>query len=268
MGKPVDMDAIASIARKHHLLVIEDAAEAYGAVYKDRNIGTIGDMGAFSLYVAHVINTGEGGIVLTDSEDYAEMLRSLRAHGRACKCKRCISNVTSGYCEKRFADSELGDIRFRFERVGYSCKMNELEAAIGLGTLDLYHEIVEKRHRNLMMMVDGFQEFSKHLWTYSEEGHERIGPHAFPFVVNEGAPFSRDELMLHLEKEGIDARTLFSSIPTQCGGYEFLSHKLGDFPNAEFIGRNGIHVGIHQDVTEQDINWFLSVVRFFIAEHG
>jgi dTDP-4-amino-4,6-dideoxygalactose transaminase len=266
MGKPADMDAIKAVARRHNLLVVEDAAEAYGAVYKGRQIGTIGDMGAFSLYVAHVINTGEGGIILTDNEDYAEILRSLRAHGRACKCKQCISNVTSGYCEKRFANHELGDIRFRFERVGYSCKMNELEAAIGLGTLDLYHEIVEMRHRNLLMMIDGFQEFSQYLWTYSEEGHERIGPHAFPFVVKEGAPFSRDELMLHLEKEGIDGRTLFSSIPTQCGGYGFLGYHTGDFPNAEYVGRYGIHVGVHQGVTEEDICWLLEVVRKFITE--
>lgn len=265
MGKPADMDAIDHLARKHGLLVIEDAAEAYGAVYKGRNIGTIGDMAAFSLYVAHIITTGEGGVVLTQNEEYAEILRSLRAHGRACKCKKCVSNISSEYCTKRFANPEIGDIRFHFERVGFSCKMNELEAAVGLGTMDLYHDILEIRHKNLMTMIERFQEFSGSLETYPEEGHERIGPHAFPFVVKEEAPFTRDELMVYLEENGVDPRTLFSSIPTQCGGYEFLGYRLGDFPNAEYIGRNGIHIGVHQDVTPADIDWLVEKMREFIG---
>jgi dTDP-4-amino-4,6-dideoxygalactose transaminase len=155
--------------------------------------------------------------------------------------------------------------------------MNELEAELGLGNLDIYHEILEKRHRNLLAMIDGFQQFSEYLWTFHEESNERIGPHAFPFVVKEGAPFTRDELMLYLEKNGIDARTLFSSIPTQCrtlfssiptqcGGYEFLGYKLGDFPNAEYIGKNGIHIGVHQDVKKENIGWFIDCVGEFIKE--
>lgn len=266
MGKPAAMDQIIAIAKKHNLIVVEDAAEAYGAKYRGKNIGTLGDMGAFSLYVAHIINTGEGGIIVTDNTQFAEILRSLRAHGRGCKCRQCILNTNSGFCEKRFSNREKGDIRFLFERIGYSCKMNELEAALGLGNLDFYDEILGKRYHNLRSIMDQFAEFSPYLWTFKEESYERIGPHAFPFVVKKGAPFTRDELMLHLEHQGIDSRTLFSSIPTQCGGYEFLGHKIGDFPNAEYIGCNGIHIGVHHDVNEKDIAWFLSCLRNFINE--
>jgi dTDP-4-amino-4,6-dideoxygalactose transaminase len=144
--------------------------------------------------------------------------------------------------------------------------MNELEAALGLGNLDLYDEILGKRYRNLRSIMDQFVEFSPYLWTFKEESYERIGPHAFPFVVKSGAPFTRDELMLHLEHQGIDSRTLFSSIPTQCGGYEFLGYKSGDFPNAEYIGNNGIHIGVHHDLNEMDIDYFLSCLREFIND--
>jgi CDP-4-dehydro-6-deoxyglucose reductase, E1 len=67
-------------------------------------------------------------------------------------------------------------------------------------------------------------------------------------------------------KNGIDPRTLFSSIPTQCGGYEFLGYNLGDFPNAEYIGKNGIHIGVHQDVKEEDIEWVITCVDNFIKD--
>lgn len=268
MGKPVDMDRLKTIARKHRLPVIEDAAEAHGGTYRGACLGAIGDMGAFSLYVAHIISTGEGGIITTNNEDYAQILRSLRAHGRACACKVCVSNTTSGFCAKRFKNKEKGDIRFVFERIGYSSKMNELEAALGIGNLDIYEEILEKRHKNLMTMVERFKEFSRYFWTFKEEKHERIGPHAFPFVLKKGTPFTRDELLIHLEHHGVDPRTLFSSIPTQCGGYEFLGHKTGDFPHAEYIGLNGLHIGVHHEVQEQDIDWFIDCIRKFCAKHG
>lgn len=264
MGKPAEMDRIIAIAKKHSLIVIEDAAEAYGAKYKGKNIGTIGDMGAFSLYVAHIITTAEGGVIVTDNPRFAEILRSLRAHGRGCKCKQCVLNTTSGFCKKRFGNRKKEDLRFMFERIGYSCKMNELEAALGLGNLDLYNEILKKRYNNLKSIMKRFKEFSPYLWTFKEESWERIGPHAFPFVVKKNAPFTREELMLYLEQKGIDGRTLFSSIPTQCGGYEFLGYKAGDFPNAEYIGSNGIHIGVHHEINGKDINYFISCVRDFI----
>lgn len=264
MGKPADMEAIHAIADRHRLLVIEDAAEAHGARYQGRNIGCWGHMAAFSLYVAHVITTGEGGIIVTDNGDYAAIMRSLRAHGRACNCKTCISNTTSGFCPKRFEDAELGDIRFRFERIGFSSKMNELEAAIGLGALSQYDQILSKRRRNLRQLMDGFQGLNQFFYTYAEEDHETIGPHAFPFVIRETAPFTRHKLMLFLEQNGVDARTLFSCIPTQCGGYERFGHGQGAFPVAEMIARQGIHIGVHQDVDEADIDWFLRLIQRFV----
>ena len=191
MGKPADMDAINAIAGRHGLLVAEDAAEAWGARYKSGTIGSLGDLGAFSLYVAHVITSIEGGVVTTDNEDYAEILRSLRSHGRSCACKTCVSNTTSGFCEKRF-DPTLGGHSLPVHAGGATPdKMNELEAAVGLGGFDMFEEIRAARHANLMAMIKGFQDFKDVLWTYREESHERIGPHAFPFVVRQGAPFTR-----------------------------------------------------------------------------
>ena len=154
MGKPADMDAINKIAKKHNLYVIEDAAEAHGSVYKGKNVGTLGDMAAFSTYVAHLISTIEGGVITTNNSEFAEILRSLRAHGRACNCKVCTLNIKGGYCPKRFQHGE--DIRFLFERIGYSSKMNELEAAVGLGNLDIYDEILEKRRKNLLSLMKEF----------------------------------------------------------------------------------------------------------------
>lgn len=267
MGKPADMDPINAIAQKHGLFVVEDAAEAHGAMYKGKPAGSLADLGAFSLYVAHIITTGEGGIVTTKTEEQAEILRSLRSHGRACKCKQCSLNTASKYCPKRFDSEDGEDIRFRFERLGYSCKMNELEAAIGLGNLEMYHQILDKRRQNLLHVLARFHRFRPYLSTIAEESGEQIGPHAIPIIVQEEASFSRADLTQYLEKNGIETRTLFASMPTQCPGFAYLGYKLGEFPHAEYIGKHGIHIGVHHDLGLEEMDYVLATLDRFLDKH-
>jgi len=267
MGKPAEMDSINAIAKQHGLLVVEDAAEAHGALYKGRPAGALADLAAFSTYVAHIITTGEGGIITTNNEQYGEILRSLRSHGRNCNCKRCIMNTDHvTYCAKRFRGEGGEDVRFTFDRIGYSCKMNELEAAIGIGAMEAYHEILKKRHDNLLYVLERFDRFAPWLSTIKEEPHEQIGPHAIPIIINEGASFTRAQLTQHLEKNGIETRTLFVSMPTQCPGFAYLGYKLGQFPNAEYMGQYGIHVGVHQDVGIEEMEYLLEMLGVFIGE--
>lgn len=267
MGKPADMDRIKVIAKIYKLFVIEDAAEAHGSTYKGENIGILGDMAAFSLYIAHMITTGEGGIIVTNKPEFAEILRSLRSHGRACKCDSCVLNISSGYCNKRFKYGNNRDIRFIFERIGFSCKMNELEAAIGLGNLGIYPEILRKRRENLLYMMEHFSEFEPYLYSIEEGPDEQIGPHAFPIILGEKVKFSRDKLVFFLEQRGIDSRSLFLSMPTQCGGFKYLGYKAGDFPEAEYIGDNGLHIGIHQEIGQEEADYIIDTIRDFIKEN-
>ncbi len=238
MGKPADMDPIKVIAQRHKLFIIEDAAEAHGAEYKGRKIGTLGDMAAFSLYAAHIITTIEGGVVLTDNPAMAEALRSLRNHGMVEK--------------------------FVFQRIGFSAKMNEIEAAVGLGNIEIFRTILERRRRNMRYLIEQFKAFEEFFFSIQEESHEKLGPHAFPITLREGVPFTKDEFVDFIEEAGIDSRNLFYSIPTQCPGYAFLGYQLGDFPNAEYFGNNGCHIGVHQDLEIGDLDYVIGVVREFI----
>ncbi len=267
MGKPAAMDQLMEIAGRHHLKIMEDAAEAHGGLYKGKPLGGIGHLGAFSLYVAHIISSGEGGMVVTNDERYAELLRSLRSHGRSCTCRTCRLNTVGGYCPKRFSGQNGEDIRFTFERIGYSCKMNELEAALGLGNLDAYEEILQRRRANLRYVLGKFGAFSPYLASITEDANEVIGPHAIPIVVQEAATFTRADLTTYLEEHGIETRTLFASMPTQCPGFAFLGKKTGDFPHAEYMGLHGIHVGVHQDLNIEDMEYLLQTLRSFLETH-
>ena len=238
MGKPAEMNKIRAIAKKHKLFVIEDAAEAHGAEYHGEKVGAMGDMACFSLYAAHIITTIEGGITITNNEKMAEALCSLRNHGIEGK--------------------------FTFKRVGFSAKMNEIEAAVGLGNIEIFHDILGRRRRNLLYLIEKFKKFEEFFILLKEEPHEKIGPHAFSIILRENCKFTKDEFVAYLEKEGIDSRNLFYSIPTQCPSYSFLGHKLGDFPESEYCSNHGTHIGIHQDIEISQLDHVVNSVEKFL----
>ncbi|MCK5081356.1 MAG: DegT/DnrJ/EryC1/StrS family aminotransferase, partial [Candidatus Omnitrophica bacterium] len=242
MGKPAAMDEVLQIAKAHKLYVIEDAAEAHGAEYKDKKIGSIGDMAAFSLYAAHIVTTIEGGIIITNNSQMADALRSLRNHGIEGK--------------------------FQFKRIGFSAKMNEIEAAVGIGNIKIFDQILGKRRRNLLYLIEKFKQFEDYFITIKEESHEKIAPHAFSIIVKEDAGFTKEEFVRFIEAAGVDSRNLFYSIPTQCANYAFLGKKLGDFPEAEYCSDNGTHIGIHQDIELEDLDYVQQVVADFLKTKG
>jgi dTDP-4-amino-4,6-dideoxygalactose transaminase len=242
MGKPAEMDAIMAIAKKHKLFVIEDTAEAHGAEYRDKMCGTIGDMAAFSLYAAHIITSIEGGMMITNNPKIAEAARSLRNHGIVGK--------------------------FQAKRIGFSAKMNEIEAAVGVGNIKIFHQILERRRENLMYLSENFKKFEKYFIYIKEDKGEKIGPHAFSMIVKSDAGFTKDEFVDFLVQAGIDSRNLFYSIPTQTPSYEFLGHRLGDFPEAEYCSNNGTHVGIHQDLNLKHMDYILQTVEKFLNMKG
>ncbi|MDE2010057.1 MAG: DegT/DnrJ/EryC1/StrS family aminotransferase [Candidatus Omnitrophica bacterium] len=242
MGRPAAMDEIMGIAKKHKLYVIEDAAEAHGAEYKGRKIGAIGAMACFSLYAAHIITTIEGGMLITNDERMADAARSLRNHGI--------------------------DGKFQFKRIGFSAKMNEIEAAVGLGNIEIFPDILEKRRANVRHLMAAFKKFEQYFWYLKEDKHEILGPHAFSIILKEGLNFTKNEFVTYLEKQGVDSRNLFYSIPTQTASYQFMGHRLGDFPEAEYCSDHGTHIGCHQDVGTQQMDYIIHVVGEFLKSKG
>lgn len=243
MGKPCDMDTIKRLAAKYNLKIIEDACEAHGAKYKNHIIGTIGDMGAFSFYAAHLIVCGEGGMIVTDHEDLANTLRSIKSHGRP-----------------------PGSIYFDFQRIGFNSKMNDMEAAIGLGGIDQFYKVFNKRKQNIYHLIDLLKPYSDYFYFLKEENYETVSPHAFPLTIKNNK-MNRDGLYKYLESNGIQCKTLFGSLPTQHNAFKFLNYKIGDFPKSEYIGQQGLHFGIHQYLTSKDIDYIGLNIKKYIMNN-
>lgn len=241
MGKPCNMDGIIKLVNGyasvgHNITIIEDCCEAHGAEYKGRLVGNIGDMGCFSLYASHIVSSVEGGMIITDDPDIDSQARSLRNHGMINK--------------------------FMFNGIGFSAKMNELEAAVGLGNIRNFDSILNHRIRNWKYLTHQMQQFKYHFILMEEESHEKIGPHAFSLLLQPSTHIMKDELCSALKNAEIDFRDLFYSIPTQTAEYIVLER--GEFHEAEYCSNNGVHIGIHQDLTINQLDYVVSIIKALV----
>ena len=241
MGKPCTIQEILEIGRRHNLVVIEDSCEAHGATLGGKVVGSFGAMGLFSFYAAHIICSGEGGMISTRDLELAELCRSIRSHGR-----------------------RGGQLYFAFDRVGFNSKMNDLEAAIGLEGLEMFDWVFSARRRHLLRLRELLTPLEDALILYRDGPDEVICPHAFPLVLRDEKQ-SIEGLYRHLESRGIQCKTLFGSLPTQHSAFSFLGYREGDFPVAERIGRTGLHFGLHQYLTDADIDYAAESVQSYFV---
>ncbi len=231
MGKPCEMDIIMEIAKKHNLVVIEDACEAHGAKYKGKYIGNWGDIAVFSYYIAHLVCCGEGGMISTNNDKIADILKSIRTHGR-----------------------KGGQLYFDHERLGSNLKMNDMEAAIGLSEIKKFRFTFDIRKKNLIYLLYKLRDLEKYAWFNLEDKNDNVCAHAFSVTLKD-TKYKCSELYKFLEDNSIKCKRNFGSMPTQHKAFAFLGYKIGDFPEAEYIGDNGLHFGIHQFLTLDDLDY-------------
>ncbi len=241
MGRVCDMTALRTIATRHHLALVEDACEAHGAVRDGALVGTTGDAATFSFYAAHLICSGEGGMIVTADADLAARCRSVRSHGR-----------------------RNGELYFAFDRPGFNSKMNDLEAAIGLEGLEQFDAAFARRRTIVAMLRAGLSRWEDHVCLPHEALNETLSPHAFPLVLRDPSS-SIAPLYAHLEAASIQCKTLFGSLPTQHAAFRFLGYQAGAFPVAERLHTTGLHFGVHQYLTDDDVSYVLETLDGWLS---
>lgn len=252
MGYPCDMISINEIAKKYNLLVFEDTAQAHGTKINGKNTGTFSVMADYSFYIAHNIQVGEMGAIVTDDANLAGLVRSIKANGRLCDCLECSRK--QGTCPKQPKEEFDDDPRFTHNYIGYNFKTMEFQAALGLLQISKMDEIIKKRADNVKKLNTRLQRISEtiKLPFYSAD----VSYLAYPLILKNSKKISRLSLRRELEKRGIETRPLFGCIPTQQPAYSYLKKQYeGKLPTAEYIGANGFYIGCHQYISEEDIEY-------------
>lgn len=254
-GQPAELDRIRKLATFHGLKVIEDSCETMGVSYAGKSVGSWGDIGCFSFYMAHLMTTGVGGMAVTSNPLYENLMRSYVNHGR-----------DPYYIPGRRLpglSKELLKSRFKFDRIGFSCRPTEFEAAIGLCQLSSLDEMIALRLDNALKLTSRLAQFDLVL--------PRVQPnrsHAFmmfPIVLPENSKIDKFDLCLHLERCGIETRELLPLINQPC--YAGMFETDEGFEVAKWINKNGFYIGCHQYMTDHDITLVYEAFDAFFRSH-
>ncbi len=268
LGNPCDMDIISEVVRDFQLYLIEDSCDALGATFRGKLVGTFGDLATLSFYPAHQMTMGEGGAVLVNNPVLLRIVRSVRDWGRDCWCAPGESNT----CGKRFGwqlgDLPLGyDHKYTYSNVGYNFKPTDLQAAVGVAQLDRLPEFVEKRRCNFMRLHTGLETFQEYLVLPRLEPRANPSPFGFPITVQNG--ISRRELVQWLENANIETREVFGGNILKQPGYKDVRARIhGTLDETDRIMRDTFFIGVYPGLTDEMIEFVLSVFRDFFKQHG
>ena len=226
-GHPADMDRILEVARRSGLFVIEDAAEAHGAAYRGRAAGSLGDIATFSFFGNKIISTGEGGMVVTDSDEVSSKVRLLRGQGM---------------------DPSR---RYWFPVVGFNYRMTNIQAAIGLAQVEQIHLHTEMRRTIAQWYMKHLRVLEEWLRLPVEMSWARHAYWMYTVVLKNTVKADRDRVMALLGEAGIETRPVFYPMHVMPVYHE----PLGLYPVAEFLGANGFNLPTHALMTEEDVEY-------------
>ena len=224
------------LPKEHDLYIIEDSCEAIGAEYKGRRAGTLGDVGVFAFYPNKQMTTGEGGMLVTDREEWANLFLSLRNQGR-----------------------DVFDAWLNHTRLGYNYRIDEMSAALGLSQINRIDELISKRAR----VADWYEERLN-----GQEGITlpKIAPTTtrmswFVYVIRVTATQGRNQVMELLKEAGIPSRPYFTPIHLQPFYMEKFGYRPGDFPETEAAGNQCLALPFSSVMTEDQVDYVCEAIK-------
>ena len=229
-GNPAGMDKVCEIAQKHNLMVIEDSCEALGSTLNGKKAGTFGTMSVFGFYPNKQITTGEGGMILTDNDDLADMCVSLRNQGRA-------------------RDSAW----LNHERLGYNYRLSDINCALGIVQLSRIEQFKAKRGQVAKWYQEMLADDDRLIVPLEPDDCDLSW---FVFVVRLAENFTyrqRDRILEAMKENNIQVSNYFSPVHLQPFMVERFGYKKGDFPVTETVSESTIALPFYNNLTQDEV---------------
>lgn len=233
-GQPCDFDKLNLLAKKYKLTLIEDACQAVGAKYKNKYTGNLGHLGCFSLYATKNIMCGEGGIITTNDEVFANKMKQFRQHG-----------MSSTYI---------------YEELGYNYRLTDLQAAIAVEQLKKVHIFNQRRQHNALYLLEGLKNINGLLLPKISDDRTHVF-HQLTVRITKDFPVKREKLIEGLKERGIGAGIYY---PKPLHAYPHiakLGYKIGDFPEAEIAASQVLSLPVHPKVTDKDMRKIIASIK-------
>ncbi len=243
-GQPADWDKISEIAKKHNLFLIEDSAEAIGSEYKGKKAGSFGDAAIFAFYPNKQITTGEGGAVLTDSEEVAMLSKSMRNQGRG-----------------------EGDTWLQHTRLGYNYRISDINCALGVSQVNRLDEIIKRRNNVAGMYTEKLKDVDEIVTPFVASYVTRTS--WFVYVIRLSDKFSkeqRDTVIEEMKNRGIQTRNYFAPIHLQPFYVKEFGFKRGDFPVTDFVSDRTISLPFYTTMKEEEVDYVVKNLKEVIGK--
>jgi perosamine synthetase len=245
-GQAVDMDKILEIAKKHNLIVIEDAAHALGSEYKGNKIGTKADMTEFSFHPVKPVTTAEGGIIVTDNKELYEKMMLFRTHGITRNPKFMVENHGPWYYEQ--------------VDLGYNYRITDMQCALGISQMDKIDNFVKRRREIVNKYNEAFKELEEITTPYEEE-YSNSGWHIYVIALNlDKLTVGRKEVFEALQKENIGVNVHYLPVYLH-SYYRELGYKKGLCPVAEDLYNRMITIPLFPAMIDKDVEDVISAIN-------
>jgi CDP-6-deoxy-D-xylo-4-hexulose-3-dehydrase len=259
-GNPCEMNELTKICKKNGLVLLEDTCESMGAKYKNKFLGGFGLASSFSFYFSHHITCLEGGVTVTNDYELAEIMKIIRSHG-------WIRNVKEK--EKWIKDYPKIDPNFLFVNEGYNLRLTEPQAKMGMTQIKKLDSFVKKRRKNanqLMNLMKEFNNFFIYQYEKKESFHSWFG---FTVIIKDIKVIDRNTLCNFLNKNKIETRVIVSGNFVSQPVVRTFKHRIvGNLTNASKIMTNGFSIGIHQNLSNNQIKYIYHVFKKYLKrEH-
>lgn len=268
LGNPFDVEKIKEIAEANNLWLIEDVADGLGGEFGGKKLGTFGSISTTSFYPAHMITTGEGGMVFTDSPMLNQIVRSMRDWGRSCWCLPNKDNT----CGKRFTQKNQGqlpdgyDHKYTYSHIGYNLKSTDLQASIGIEQLKKLPDFVARRRHNWSYLSNKFEHYGLDKFFIMPTHYSSSDPafFGFPLTVKVSSGFTRSDIVQHLESRMIGTRNLFGGNITKQPAFHGKGRISDILPKADIVMEYTFWIGVHPGIDEKQCDYIVDTFLEFI----
>ena len=272
LGNPFDLAAVRQFCDAHGLWLIEDNCDALGSTYtldgQEKFTGTVGDIGTSSFYPPHHMTMGEGGAVYTNDPLLHRCIRSFRDWGRDCVCEPGQDNRCGHRFEGQYGELPKGyDHKYVYAHWGYNLKATDLQAAIGCAQLGKLPSFIDARRRNWKFLREALAPLEDVFILPEPEPHSDPSWFGFLLTVREGAPFTREDIVRHLEGSGIQTRMLFAGNLIRHPCFDEMRRTgrgcrvVGDLNNTDAIMARSFWVGVYPGMTAEKLDYIYSVLQ-------
>ena len=269
IGNLPNWTQIRKLANKHKLMVIEDSADTLGARIAGKPSGRFSDISITSFYGSHIIScAGNGGMFLTNNKKFFTKAKVLRSWGRMSTLIKDSENIN-----KRLGIKLKGydyDRKFVFSEAGYNFEPSEIGASFGLIQLKKFKKFNTLRNRNFKLHFNFFKKYKKYFIVPKIVKNVKTNFLAYPIILKDNLNFSRKQFQIHLEKNNIQTRPIFSGNTLRHPAFSSLintKNKLSSFKKSDYIMKYGLLIGCHQGLSLKDILYIQNVIINFINKN-